>query len=272
MTLSRPFRALPMLLCVVVLLAAPTPAAAWSDSVYRLVIRKAIDTLPKEQKKFFEAHRFEMPSLVVDEDAPAKPEGRRFAVDVLESFPFTNVPRDEAGVGERAKGVAVGRLPFLILETHGRLVEAFKSGDKVRILQEADAIAILAADLNNPLLLTDNSDGQKTGQPGLGQRFTVRLPESMEGRLKLSPEAARLLDNPKSYIFGSLARNYVWVDNLLYLDDLAHRGKSSYDGIYYESMELRSGKLLGELLSNAAADAGSFWYTAWTEAGRPELK
>ena len=46
----------------------------------------------------------------------------------------------------------------------------------------------------------------------------------------------------------------------------------SEEGAYFEALELRPGRLLGEILSNAAADAGSFWYTAWTEAGRPALR
>jgi len=250
----------------------PATSFAWSDAVYRLVIRKAIDTLPKAQKKFFEDHRYEMPSLTPDEDPPVRPDGRRFALDLVGVFPFVDVPQDEAAAKAKADPRRVGRLPFLLLEAHGRLVEAFKSGDKERILQEADAVAILAADLNNPLALAENFDGQKTDQPGLQKRFSSQLAETMEGRLKLNPEAARLLENPRDYIFGAMVRNHVWVDNILYADRLAYRGKSSYGGAYFEALELRSGRLLGEILSNAAADAGSFWYTAWTEAGRPALR
>lgn len=257
--------------CVLAVLI-PGPAFAWSDAVYRLVIRKAIDTLPKAQKKYFEDHRYEMPSLTPDEDPPTRPEGRRFAIDLIGAFPFSDVPQDEESVKAKADPRLVGRLPFLLLEAQARLVDAFKSGDKERILEAADAVAILAADLNNPLALSQNFDGQKTDQPGLSKRFTAQLAETMEGRLKLNPEAARLLENPRDYVFGSMVRNHVWVDNILYADRLAYRGKSSYGGPYFEALELRAGRLLGEILSNAAADVGSFWYTAWTEAGRPELR
>jgi hypothetical protein len=250
----------------------PVPSFAWSDAVYRLVLRKAIDTLPKAQKKYFESHRYEMPSLIPDEDPPIRPEGRRFAIDAFGAYPFTAAPRDEAALKAKADPAAIGRLPFLLLEAQGRLIEAFKSGDKERILVEADAVGILATDLNNPLALSENFDGQKTDQPGLSKRFTSQVAESMEGRLKLDPEAARLLDNPQEYIFGTIVRNHVWVDNILYADSLAHRGKSSYGGAYFEALELRAGRILGDILSNAAADVGSFWYTAWTEAGRPELR
>lgn len=257
--------------CLLVALI-PGPAFAWSDAVYRLVIRKAIDTLPKAQKKYFEDHRYEMPSLTPDEDPPVRPEGRRFAIDLVGVFPFGDVPQDEESVKAKTDPRLVGRLPFLLLEAQAKLVAAFKSKDKERILEAADGVAILAADLNNPLALSQNFDGQKTDQPGLSKRFTSQLAEAMEGRLKLNPEAARLLENPRDYVFGSMVRNHVWVDNILYADRLAYRGKSSYGGPYFEALELRSGRLLGEILSNAAADVGSFWYTAWTEAGRPELR
>lgn len=257
---------------VLLVVLQPASSFAWSDAVYRLVLRKAIDTLPKAQKKFFDDHRFEMPSLVPDEDPPVRPEGRRFAVDLLGAFPYSDVPQDEAAIKAKADPLVVGRLPFLLLEAQARLVEAFKSGDKERILLEADAVAILAADLNNPLALSENFDGAKTSQPGLAKRFGTQLAEGMEGRLKLNPEAARLLDNPKEYVFTSLVRNHVWVDNILYADSLARRGKTSYGGPYFEALELRAGRLLGEILSDAAADVGSFWYTAWTAAGRPVLK
>jgi hypothetical protein len=35
---------------------------------------------------------------------------------------------------------------------------------------------------------------------------------------------------------------------------------------------VRVGPLIKQRLSQAAAHAGSYWYTAWTEAGRPDLK
>ena len=260
-------------LALVVLLALmPGSSFAWSDSVYRLVIRKAIDTLPKGQKKYFEDHKYEMPSLTPDEDPPVRPEGRRFAIDLLGVFPFKDVPQDEAEIKAKADIKVVGRLPFLLLEAQARLVEAFKSGDKERILLAADDVAILAADLNNPLNLTDNFDGQKTDQAGVAKRLAARLPEDMEGHLKINPEAARLLENPRDYVFATIVRTHIWVDNILYADSLAYRGKSSYGGAFFEAFELRAGRLLSDLLSSAAADVGSFWYTAWTEAGRPELR
>jgi hypothetical protein len=90
--------------------------------------------------------------------------------------------------------------------------------------------------------------------------------------LKLSPDAAHYLDDPKEYVFSMMKGAYVWVDNILYQEELARRGKGGYTEIYYESLALRMSDVLRGRLSQAAGDVGSYWYTAWTAAGRPSLK
>ena len=102
-------------------------------------------------------------------------------------------------------------------------------------------------------------------------RIGTRLPEAMERHLKLNPDAAHFLDEPGEYIFAMINGTYVWLDNLLYQEELARRGKSGYTEIYYEAAEIRLGDILRGRLSQAAGDVGSYWYTAWTAAGRPEL-
>src|SRR4029079_11584921 len=122
----------------------------------------------------YKAHRLEMPSLALDageeETAPSEegPE-RRFTADALLAFPFADLPRSEAELKARFtdKADKVGRLPWLIQDSYARLVEAFKAKDKAKILAESDVLAALVAYLDNPLAVTENFDGQKTGQHGL---------------------------------------------------------------------------------------------------------
>jgi hypothetical protein len=189
-------------------------------------------------------------------------------------FPFADLPRTEEALKARfgAEATKAGRLPWLIQEAYLRLVEAFRSGDKAKILASSDELAGFVADLSNPLALTENADGQKTGQPGLWVRFSVKLPEAMDKRLKVSPEAARYLDNPKEYVFSVITGTYIWIDNLLYEEELARRGQAGYTELYYDALASRADEILKDRLSQAATDIGSYWYTAWTAAGRPELK
>lgn len=257
-----------------VLAFSPSRTEAWGPGTHQRVTSEAIETLPKGLKAFYKAHRLEIPSLALEATATDDSPERRFQVDKLLPFPFVDLPRSEAAFktrfGDGATGT--GRLPWLIQESYARLLEAFKSGDKTRILEESDTLGALVADLSNPLALTENADGQKTGQHGLWVRFSVRLPEVMDRRLKVSPEAARYLDNPNEYVFVALNATYVWLDNLLYEEEIAKRGQGGYAESYYDALATRASRLLEDRLEQAAADVGSFWYTAWTAAGRPELK
>jgi hypothetical protein len=265
------------LIGVLLLWALPQAALAWGPHAHRKVTERTIETLPTELKGFYKDHRFEMETLAFDDpelSAAVDETQNRFAIDRLESFPFTEVPWREKPLldqyGAAAEGM--GRLPWLIDESYQRLVTAFQQKDKALILSESDLLARLVTDLHNPLALTDNHDGQKTGQPGLWVRFSEKLPEAMGGNLSLNPDAAHYLDVPQDFVFSMINANYVWVDNILYLDELAKRGKSSYTQIYYDALIGRAKELVNRRLSEACEHAGSYWYSAWTEAGRPELK
>ena len=249
-------------------------AWAWGPAAQQAVVARAIDTLPKGLKPFYKNHRLEMPSLALEPSFPEDSPERRFAIDRLMPWPFADVPRTEKEMKARYpdQAAAIGRLPWLIQDSYAQLVAAYKSGDKVKILTESDVLALFVAEVHNPLALTDNADGQKTGQHGLWIRSSVKLVEAMKDRLKVEPDAARYLDEPDEYVFSMIEASYVWLDNLLYADLLARKGKAGYGEIFFESFEMRGGRNIADRLSRAAEDAGSYWYTAWTAAGRPELK
>jgi len=244
------------------------------EVAHQATVEAAIETLPKQLKSFYKTHRLEMPSLALEPEFPPRGLDRRFLVDRLLPFPFTELPRSEAALkakyAEKAEGI--GRLPWLIQESYARLGSAMKASDKEKILAESDVLAGLVVDIHSALNLTENFDGQKTGQHGLWVRIVEKLPQAMGKNLKLSPDAANYLDDPKEYVFSMMTATYVWVDNVLYLEELARRGKPGYGDIYFEDLARRVGPVLRERLARAAEDVGSYWYTAWTVAGRPELK
>jgi hypothetical protein len=265
--------------CLLALAAAWLPAApagAWGLAAHQAVTARAIDGLPKGLKEYYKAHRLEMPTLSLEAAEAEEGIDRRFAADRVLPFPFLDLPHTEAALKQRHPDVAdkVGRLPWLLHESYARLVEAFRAKDKEKILAESDTIAGLVTDLHNPMALTENADGQKTGQHGLWTRFSLRLPEILQtiNKLKLEVDTAHFLDQPKEHVFSILNATYVWADNVLYEEDLAKRGKDGYGEIYYEDLAAREGPIVRDRLSLAAGNVGSYWYTAWTEAGRPELK
>jgi hypothetical protein len=250
------------------------PRSGPIDVVHQVVVAAAIDSLPKQMKPFYKRHRTEMTSQALEPEFPPRTPERRFPLDRLMPFPFTDLPRSEAELktrfGEKAQGM--GRLPWLVQETYARLVTAFKAGDREKILAESDLLGAYVTDVHTVLNLTENFDGQKTGQHGLFARLVDKLPQKLGRDLRAQPDAARYLDNPNEYVFSMMTATYVWLDNTLYLEELARRGKPGYGDIYLEDIARRLAPYLRERLSRAAEDAGSYWYTAWTVAGRPELK
>jgi len=254
--------------------SCPGAAWAWGPEVHRLVTSAAVDTLPKEIKKFYHDHRDELPSLAPDAEVPEEGPDRRFAADLVAPFPFRDLPRSEKELKARFGATAdrMGRLPWLIDDAYARLVEAFRAGDKERILAESDALASLVTDLHNPLALTENFDGQMTEQHGLWVRLSQKLPQAAEKTLKVKPDDAHFLDDPYEHVFGLILASYIWVDNLLYEEDLAHRGRGGYTELYYEALAKRVGDIINGRLSQAAGECGSFWFTAWSQAGRPVLR
>ena len=101
-----------------------------------------------------------------------------------------------------------------------------KASDKAKILAESDLLGAYVVDMHTVLNLTDNYDGQKTGQHGLFARLVDKLPQKLGRDLKASPDAARYLDNPNEYVFSMMTATYVWLDNTLYLEELARRGQA----------------------------------------------
>lgn len=243
------------------------------ELAHRIVVAEAIDVLPKKLKEFYKDHRLEIPSQALEPTFPERGLDRRFLVDRLLPFPFKGLPRSEDALASRfgEETERIGRLPWLVHGSYDRLLEAYEATDKNGILLGSDEMAGFMVDLNSPLNLTKNFDGQDTGQHGLWLRLTQKLPEAMGKDLKLRSDAANFLDKPDEYVFSIMLETYVWADNVLYLDALAARGKGGYGSYYFDDFARRAGPILRERLSHAAEDTASYWYTAWTAAGRPVL-
>ena len=143
--------------------AQPEPSRQRTvELAHQVVAAAAIETLPKQIKGFYKAHRAEMPSLALEPEFPVRGPDRRFLVDKLQPFPFADLPRTEASLqskyGDRTQGV--GRLPWLIQESYARLVDAMKEPNKEKILAESDVLAgLIAATEADPDLATAFREG-----------------------------------------------------------------------------------------------------------------
>jgi hypothetical protein len=258
----------------------PLGALAWGGAGHRLVVSKAIDTLPPEMRPFFEANRDYLAQHVTDPlDALAKNPAaeRRYHILLLDHygrFPFESLPRSyKAAVAKftKAKLEASGVLPWQIGVYSEKLTNAMRLGkwDEARL--DAAFLAHFVAEAHDPFNTTENFDGRLSGQPGVDERFKSKLIDRFSSFFPMRPNDAVYLSDPTDVAFEACLSAHSWLETILLADRRARKGLGDYTDEYYDRFYNQAAAILIRQLSDAATDVGSFWLTAWKNAGSPPL-
>ncbi|MBS1841719.1 MAG: hypothetical protein JSS69_14280 [Acidobacteria bacterium] len=258
-------------------LFVPSQARAWGESANKLVVNRAIETLPPDIRPFFENSRGFLLLHVNDPLAEKTPAERNKQFLLLEKyghFPFEAIPRDyKAAVAKfgRPKLEANGLLPWQIGVYSQKLTESMRAGkwDEARL--NAAILANYVAASHDPFNTTDNNDGRLSGQLGVNERFGATLIDRYSSFFPMRPNDAMFIGDPTDYAFEACLRSHSWLETILFADRNARRGLKSYNDEYYDRFYNQAAALLIRQLSDASTDVGSFWYTAWKNAGSPQL-
>ncbi|HEY6944979.1 MAG TPA: hypothetical protein VI431_07545 [Candidatus Acidoferrum sp.] len=257
----------------------PRSTEAWGRNAHRLIINKAVDTLPSDVRSFFEANRSFLTQHVTDPlDSLAKnPAERRnnfVALDKYGRFPFEALPRNYKRAVAKFGNIkldANGLLPWQIGVYSEKLTEAFKAGKWEEAKLDAAILAHFVAQAHDPFSTTDNFDGRLSGQAGINDRFGSTLIERYSSFFPMRPNDASFVSDPTDHAFDACLSAHRWLESILLADHNALRGQNSYTDEYYDHFYNEAGAILIRQLSDAATDVGSFWLTAWNNAGRPAL-
>ena len=266
-----------LLLCAACAIA-PASAWAWGANAERLIATRAIDTLPPDLRPFFEANREFIlrhvtdPLTALESNPKNEAPNQMLYLDHYGPFPFTALPRDyRAALNKfgRAKLEATGLLPWQIGLVSQRLTEALRSGnwEQARIL--AATLAGYVAQAHDPFNTTEDFDGRIAGQPGVNRRFSTDLVERYSLFFPMHPNDAAYIYDPTDQAFESCLNAHSWLENILLADRRARAGLNDYTDDYYDRFYNQAGATLIRQLSDAATDIGSYWLTAWINAGRP---
>jgi len=257
----------------------PQGSYAWGRNGQRLIVNKAVDTLPFDVRPFFEAGRTSLAQHVTDPvdsltKSPNEKRNHFIALDKYGRFPFESLPRSyKAAVTKfgKVKLDANGLLPWQIGVYSEKLTEAFKGGrwDEARL--DAAILAHFVALAHDPFNTTDNSDGHLTAQTGINERFGATLIDRYSSFFPMRPNDAFFIADPTDHAFEACLGAHRWLESILLADRNALRGQNSYTDEYYDRFYNQAGAILIRQLSDAATDVGSFWLTAWNNAGRPAL-
>jgi len=268
------------LLVLLALVLGPDQAFAWGANAQRLIANHAVDTLPPELQSFFDANREFILRHVTDplgwlDKTPATERpNHTLYLDRYGKFPFDSLPREyQAALDKfgRAKLLTNGVLPWEVGVYSQRLTEALRNGNWGQVRLVAALLANYVAESHDPFVTTENFDGRLSGQTGINLRFGVSLVDRYSLFFPMRPNDAMYLADPTDHAFEMTLSAHSWLENVLLADLRAHEGLTGYTDDYYDRFYAQAGATLVRLLSDASTDLGSYWMTAWINAGRPQL-
>ncbi len=262
-------------------LVAPAGAFAWGANGHKLISNKAVDTLPPELRPFFEANRNFIvqhstdPFDALAKNPVAERRNRILLLDRYGRFPFESLPRDyKAALAKfgKARLEANGVLPWQIGVYNEKLTNALRTRnwEEVRLL--AALVSHYVAEAHDPFSTTENFDGKLSGQPGVNQRFGASLVDRFSLFFPVRPNDALYISaSYHDQAFEACLTAHSWLEQILLADRRARKGLSDYTDEYYDRFYNQAGAIVIRQLTDAATDVGSYWLTAWRNAGQPAL-
>ena len=274
----------------------------WGFYAHRKINYYAVFLLPPQMLVLYK------PNIEFISEHAIDPDKRRYAVpnegprhyidlDHYGAYPFDSLPRkwtDALAKYGNDTLMAHGIVPWHIQFMLTRLTTAFKEKNFGKIMIASAEIGHYISDAHVPLHCSSNHNGQFTNQKGIHAFWESRVPELMADK---GPEKdgfdffigkAVYIQNPGEFIWERILESAKAVDSVLifekqlsnhYPDDKKYafedrNGKiirqyaAAYTIAYYKKL---NGMIERRMRQSVFAIA-SFWYTAWVNAGQPDLK
>lgn len=269
----------------------------WGFYAHQRINYYAVFLLPPEMMVLYK------PNIQFITDHAVDPDKRRYAVvseapkhyidiDYYGHYPWKELPEKyENAIKKYSQDtvVANGIVPWWIQIMQQRLTSAFKEKDAPKILKLSAEIGHYIADSHVPLHVNANHDGQYTGQKGIHGFWESRVPELLaEKEFDFMIGKAAYISDIPTYVWSRVRESGAASDTVLKAEAVLTK-QFSADRKY--AFEERSGKIVRQYSSAftiaynqmlngmverrmrlAIASVASFWYTAWVNAGQPDLK
>ena len=270
----------------------------WGFFGHKRINRISTFTLPPEMFGFYKEHIEYITEHAVD------PDKRRYAVDGeaqrhyidIDHYvhhgedPFDVVPRkwkDAVDKFSEDTLQAYGIVPWHINVMKFKLQRAFEQKNVDLILKYSADIGHYIGDAHVPLHTTENYNGQMTDQKGIHGLWESRLVEINNENYDYFIGKAQYLENINDFIWEAVQESHFAVDSVLQIErdvtkdmpadkkySFEKRGNTTVPVYSYEfSQEYhkRMNGMVERRLRAAISAVGSIWYTAWVDAGQPDL-
>ncbi len=279
-----------------VLLTHGSTGPAWGFFGHRRINRMAVFTLPESELfGFYKRHIAWLEEHAVDPDkrryAFAEEAPRHFIdLDRYGPWPHDTLPRDWDEALElfgEERLINNGIAPWHIERTMAMLRAAFRDGHLGRILRHSTDLGHYLGDLHVPLHCTENYNGGLTGQHGIHGFWESRLPELYAEDYDYLTGRATYIRDISGHIWSVALASSAAVDSVLLFEkrlseavrpdarySFEERGQvvmRVYSRDYsYQYHTILHGMVERRMRASILA-IGSFWLSAWIDAGRPPL-
>lgn len=267
----------------------------WGFWAHKRINRMAVFTLPPQMIGFYKNNIEYISEHAVDPDkrryAFAEEAPRHYIdLDHYGENPFDSVPeRWDLAVKKYSEDTlnAYGIVPWWIDKMLYRLTEAFKEKNATKILKLSADIGHYIADAHVPLHCTENYNGQLTNQHGIHGFWESRIPELFGEEYDYFTGRSEYIERPLDKIWKIIKESFAAKDSVLKFEaDLNEKfsqdRKYAYEQRGASTMKMYSKEYSAEYdkmldgmverrLRSSIIIIGSFWYTAWVNAGQPDL-
>jgi hypothetical protein len=164
-----------------------------------------------------------------------------------------------------------GILPWATLTSFDSLQACFQRLDFEKAKFFAADLGHYVGDGHMPLHITQNYNGQSTGNDGIHSRYESTMINAHVGDIQYSGDSIAVIVDENQYIFNYLYANYTYIDSVLAADNYAKTFGSTNSQNYKQALWEKSADFTTHLMKNASHALTELIYTAWTRAGSPPL-
>ena len=220
-------------------------------------------------------------------------EGARHFIDIdnYGPYPYNNLPRKWKDAvdcfGEDSLN-SNGIVPWHVQVMLGRLTKAFREKNFSSILKNSAEIGHYIADAHVPLHASSNHNGQKTDQKGIHGFWESRIPELLaDKKFDFFIGKAEYIKDPGAFIWDRVLESAHAADSVLKFEkelSVQFPGETKYafekrnnvvikqySSAYSIAYNKKLNGMVERRMRQSIFAVASFWYTAWVDAGQPDL-
>ncbi len=181
-----------------------------------------------------------------------------------------------------------GVIPWHLQLMQKKLTDAFRNGDPNTIMRLSADYGHYVGDAHVPLHTTTNYNGQLTNQVGIHAFWESRIVELRYDEFDTFVGKAEYIDDPKTLIWETILKSNSLVDSVLNVEkrlveqfpkdqqqcfeERLDRTVSIQCEAFTRVFDKEMNGMVEERFVKTIHTLGSLWYTAWVDAGQPNLR